>query len=133
MHHSLTTANCQGHKMRTRKNLFNFLILSLLISILSCDDKPITPDISYCKNPVDLNGQFDPKAPGYIVVFNDNIDAKEEVERLKSIYALQVSHIYDSALNGFSASMSDDTREKLRCEKTIKYIQYDQSISLSTE
>lgn len=119
--------------MKSKKYLLNSLILSVLIILSACDQKPAAQGGSYCGNPAPLKGQFDPKAPGYIIVFKDDVNVAAEVERLKRNFEIQVGHIFDSALNGFSATMTDDTREKLRCETSINYIQYDSSITLSSE
>jgi len=79
----------------------------------------------YCNNPVPLNGQYDPATPGYIFVFNNGTNVQTKVSRLDSIYDMQVKSIYESALLGFSADMSGDTREQLRCEASVQYIEYD--------
>jgi len=111
--------------------------LSIIISLIACfivnscslDTESITN--AYCESPAPLNGQFDPDVPGYIVVFNENINSATEVNHLINIYEIQVGFIYGAALNGFSAEMTDDTMEKLRCESSVAYIEYDSQVSIN--
>lgn len=86
---------------------------------------------AYCENPAPLKGQFNPDVPGYIVVFKENIDSATEANRLINIYKIQLGFIYSTALNGFSAEMTDDTKEKLRCESSVAYIEYDSQVSIN--
>ena len=56
------------------------------MSFLGCDKKPATLGGTYCAYPTPLNSQFDPDAPGYIIVFNDDVNVVAEVDRLKNSY-----------------------------------------------
>jgi len=86
---------------------------------------PASSGAIYCANPAPLNGQYDPAAPNYIIVFNAGTNSVAEVNRLASIYDMKVGYIYEVALLGFSAQMSGETREQLRCEVSVNYIAYD--------
>lgn len=111
--------------------------LSITISLIACfivngcDNSSESTANAYCESPAPLSGKLDPDAPGYIVVFNENIDTTTEVNRLINIYEIQVGYIYGTVLNGFFAEMTDDTREKLRCESSVDYIEYNGLVSAS--
>jgi hypothetical protein len=80
-----------------------------------------------CNNPAPLSGNFDPAAPGYIVLFNSGIDAQAETTRLSLLYGFQPENIYN-AIGGFSASFSDDTLSHLRCEPSVLSISYNGAV-----
>jgi hypothetical protein len=79
-----------------------------------------------CTNPAPVLGTFDPDAPGYIVLFHDDIDSQVATSQLATLYGFQPTHIYEYT-NGFSAVFSTDVLEHLRCEASIKNIAYDQA------
>jgi len=80
-----------------------------------------------CENPAPVLNQFDSNAPGYIVSFEKGVNVDAEVNFLKDNYPINVKHVYQDALAGFSAEMSDETREQLRCHETIDYIEHNTS------
>jgi inhibitor of cysteine peptidase len=83
-------------------------------------------------NPLPINGQADPRAPGYIVLFENNVDAKAEVARLEKLYGFQNKYVYDMpTFKGFSAVMSNEAVESLRWEPSVRSIEHDGVASVS--
>lgn len=79
-----------------------------------------------CTDPAPLLGTPDPRAPGYIVAFHEGTDAVQETERLAEKYGFTPTHIYTgTVLTGFSAVLSKQTVEAIRCEPTVKSVTYD--------
>lgn len=102
-------------------SLFTLVVFSVLLS--GCIYDSSKKEEPYCESPAPLDGVKDSDAPGYIVFFKENVVAIDEVNRLQGIYELEVWAVYD-ATNGFAADMSDDTREKMRCEGSVASIHY---------
>ncbi|HEB63743.1 MAG TPA: hypothetical protein ENJ07_04625 [Gammaproteobacteria bacterium] len=82
----------------------------------------------YCENPAPLYRQPEPGAPGYIVVFKDEIDGDAEVNRFIVEYEIQVGATYNTP-NGFFGEMTVDTMEQLRCEDSVSYIEHNALVS----
>ena len=82
-----------------------------------------------CNNPAPLLGTKDPRAPGYIVVFQDGTDAGPTARALAAKYTFQTKFVYSSALLGFSADLPDAVVAALRCESAVKYIQHEGVVS----
>jgi hypothetical protein len=78
-----------------------------------------------CISPAPLLGQLDPTAPGYIVVFHDQVDAAAETRRLAANYGFTPAYIYTAALNGFSANLRSPVVAALRCEPSVAFVEYD--------
>ena len=78
-----------------------------------------------CSGPAPLLGEYDPAAPGYIVVFRDGVSGRAETARLASRYGFEPVHVYEFALSGFSADLPARTLLALRCESTVRYIEHD--------
>jgi hypothetical protein len=82
-------------------------------------------------NPVPINGKGDPRAPGFIVLFEDKIDGKDvvaadEVSRLEGLYGFAHKYIYTmQGFKGFAAQMSNEIAEKLRWEPSVHSIERD--------
>ncbi len=83
-----------------------------------------------CDDPAPLLGAPDPEAPGYIVTFHDGVDAQQETERLAALYGFRPRHVYRFTLRGFSAELSPESLESLRCEPAVKSVRYDSSVSI---
>jgi hypothetical protein len=77
-----------------------------------------------CVVPVPLLGQANSAAPGFIVVFHDQVDAQAETQRLASRYGFTPTHVYTAALTGFSAQLSPALVEQLRCEASVSYVEF---------
>ena len=110
------------------------LVLLLSVLILGCgfDLSISSSGNGYCTDPAPVNGQYDPLAPGYIVVFRDGTAVADEVNRLNNIYDLRVGALYQNTLLGFFVEMANITLEKLRCEPSILYIEYNGSVTTNS-
>ncbi len=84
----------------------------------------------YCVNPAPMEGTYNAAMPGYIVVFNEGVVAATEVNRLNTFYEWRVGAIYQTTFAGFFVEMSNTTLEQLRCEKSIKHIEYNASVTI---
>ena len=83
-------------------------------------------------NPVPITGKGDPQAPGYIVLFENNVDAKAEVARLEKLYGFAHKYVYDMpTFKGFAAVMTDAAIEQVRWETSIHSIEHDGTVSVS--
>lgn len=103
-------------------------ILFVGLLFIGCSQDSNNDGNKYCDSPAPLDGQKNPDAPGYIVFLKDNVSVVNEVNRLVSVYEIQVGAIYDS-LSGFFAEMNDDTREKLRCETSVESMHYNDVVT----
>jgi hypothetical protein len=74
------------------------------------------------KDPLTIQGKA--INDSYIIMFNANVSAKDEVARLEKELNFKASHIYD-AIGGFAAKLPAATAEKLRWEINIKLIEHD--------
>lgn len=114
--------------MVIKRHIISHALIWIILTISACDGSSNSDASQYCANPAPLGGQFDQSAPGYIVYLDESVNIVEEVNRLIANYSLQVNVIYDS-LNGFFAEMNDDTRERLRCETSVKSIHYNGTLT----
>jgi hypothetical protein len=90
-----------------------------LAAILTgCAQGSDNDDGAYCAEPAPLGGEPDPAAPGYLVFLADGIDVTSEATRFVESYGIEVGAVWNS-LNGFFAEMSDDARERIRCEESV--------------
>jgi len=89
----------------------------------------VQPVVGRCASPAPLQGYFDPRAPGYIVVFNADTDVDRALAMLQARYDFRPNRVYGSALLGFSALLSADTVEAIRCESVVKYVAYNMWIT----
>jgi hypothetical protein len=76
-----------------------------------------------CFHPAPLHGKFDPRAPGYIVIFRRGMDAKDETERLEADYGFSATWVW-TITPGFSAGLDESVRDMLRCEPAVEFIEY---------
>lgn len=80
---------------------------------------------SGCVSPVPVLGRFDPAAPGYIVIFHDQVDPVTETQRLATKYNFTPRHVYTVALKGFAAELQPPVVAALQCEPSVAYLQHD--------
>ena len=84
------------------------------------------------------------KVPGrYIVVFNEKAVPRVGLERSYQVeaesyqvaadYAANVDDVYDSAINGFSAEMSEAAARALSTDSRVKYVEEDAVVSIAAE
>lgn len=79
-----------------------------------------------CAHPAALTGTPDPRTAGkYIVVFRDGTDAAATTARLAQKHGFQPRHVYQHALQGFSAPLTDTQLAGVRCEAEVKYVSHD--------
>ena len=83
-----------------------------------------------CADPAPLLGTTDPRVPGYIVVFDDSVDGSQETARLAVEYGFEPTHVYQFALQGFSAELPPSVVAKVRCEPTVNLVEHDQLFTL---
>lgn len=90
-----------------------------------CDGTKSDDTSAYCDDPALLGDKPCQMEPGFIIYLNlkDGVTLRNELNRLQSIYDMDVINIYD-ALDGFFAEMLDDTMEQIRCEETVESIYY---------
>lgn len=104
-----------------------------MLGVLACQD-PLAPDLRVvpppCAEPAPLLGNADPRAPGYIVVFADSVDARQETDRLAAAYGFQATHVYEFALRGFSARLTPEAVASVRCEPTVDSVEHDGVMSI---
>lgn len=104
--------------------------IAVLVTALGGCREATTPEFSrlvsgMCAQPAPLLGTADPAAPGFIVRYHDSVNAVSETDRLANKYGLTPSHVYTSALQGFSAVLAPETVASLRCEGSILIIEHD--------
>jgi Peptidase inhibitor I9 len=108
------------------------LVLSV-ISLIACNNAAapnfdIVPPA--CVDPAPLRGQLDSRAPGYIVMFKDNVAARPETNRLAAAYGFTPRHIYEFALQGFSAELTPEVVAAVRCEASVQSVEHDGFVSI---
>jgi hypothetical protein len=99
-----------------------------LLTGLACQH-PLAPSEQLvpppCSDPAPLLGKFDPRAPGYIVAYHDSVDAQLETARLATAYGFVPTHVYQFAIRGFSADLAPEVVANMRCEATVRLLEYD--------
>jgi hypothetical protein len=104
-----------------------------VMSILACRDAA-APNFDViapaCADPAPLGGEPDARAPGFIVVFEDNVEARPETNRLAEVYGFTPRYIYEFALQGFAADLTPDVVAAVRCEATVQSVSHDGFVSI---
>ena len=107
-------------------------LLSVL-AVLACQDSA-APNFGVipppCVDPAPLRGQPDPRAPAYIVVFEDQVESRAETNRLAAEYGFTPRYIYEFALQGFSADLTPEVVAAVRCESTVQSVEHDGFVSI---
>jgi hypothetical protein len=75
-----------------------------------------------CASPAPLTGRPDARAPGYIVLFHDSVDANVETTRLAAHYGFSPRNVYNTVVRGFAAEMTPATLAAVRCERSVQSI-----------
>lgn len=78
-----------------------------------------------CATPAPLLGTYTPAAPGIIVEFQPGTAVEAEVARLSEAYAFTPRFVYTSALLGFAAEVPAATIAALRCERSVRVVEWD--------
>ena len=74
--------------------------------------------------PVEVEGTFNPAAPGFIVRYHSGVDPVATTARLEKKYTFSATHVY-TALPGFSAQLSTAALSGIRRESTVSSITHD--------
>ena len=88
---------------------------------------PVPP----CADSAPLLGTHDSAAPGFIVRFQDSVNAAAEAARLAALYGFTTTQVYQSALKGFAALLSPATVAVLRCEPKVADIEYNGVVTIA--
>ena len=110
--------------MRASRQRRSVTALVLGVVLMSGCQEATAP-VGGCANPAPLEGGADPPAPGYIVVFHADVAPVAETERLAAKYDFTPRHVYEAALKGFAAELSDAALAGVRCEATVDYVEHD--------
>ena len=103
---------------------------SLVGTWTGSDGASISPRTFYrepeppCSDSAPLLGTYDPVAPGFIVRFQDSVNATAEAGRLAARYGFTTTLVYEAALKGFAADLSPATAAVLRCEPKVMNVEY---------
>jgi hypothetical protein len=98
------------------------------------DTNPVAPSPVQpsCTAPAPLLGVPNPAAPGYIVLFYDNVDAVAETQRLAAKHAFAPTYVYQSAIKGFAAQLRPEVVAALRCEPSVASIEYNSVVTTTS-
>ena len=113
------------------------LVGVLAVLSVGCQQGITSPDAPFallqpsCLSPAPVLGQFDPRAPGFIVVFDSGVDASAEAPRLGALYGFTSRHVYTHALQGFSAELTPPILAAIRCETSVNYASFDARVTLA--
>jgi hypothetical protein len=77
--------------------------------------------LSHRADPAPLHGQMSAGAPGYMVVFHEDVEVQPTAWALAAKYDFTPSSISDL---GFSADFPDATLDGLRCEELVRYVEH---------
>ncbi len=77
-----------------------------------------------CAAPAQLDGQFDPREPGYVVQLHDGVDGAAETQRLAELHGFQPTNVYTFIFPGFAAELCPELREAIRCEASVQRVTY---------
>jgi hypothetical protein len=80
---------------------------------------------------VEVEGTFNPAAPGFIVRYKTGVDPVATTARLETKYAFSANHVY-TALPGFSARLSDAAVAGVRCEPVVAVVSHDGIATFAT-
>jgi hypothetical protein len=99
------------------------LVMSVLVGIVAvsaCSGTTSPPKLD-C---VEVRGQLDPRAPGFIIEYKTGVDPVSTTAALSAKYSFTPTHVY-TALPGFAAQLSTQAVSGLTCEPVVAAIEYD--------
>jgi hypothetical protein len=76
-----------------------------------------------CSSPAPLHGTKT-TALGYIVVYKEGTNVQEMTQQLAKKYNFTPRHVYQYALLGFSAELSDAALAGIRCQPVVDYVSH---------
>jgi len=79
---------------------------------------------------VEVQGTFDARAPGYIVLYKSGVPVQATTAALASKYGFTPKFVWEAAVQGFAAPLTDAAVEGLRCEPVVKLIEHDAVVSI---
>lgn len=82
-----------------------------------------------CASPAPLLGEKS-TAPGYVVVFREGTDAVAVTRRLAEKHVFKPRHVYQYAIQGFSADMSGPALAGVRCEPQVRFVEHNGIVSV---
>jgi hypothetical protein len=80
---------------------------------------------------LDVKGNFDPGAPGFIVSYQSGVDPIATTKQLETKYGFAAIHVY-TALPGFSAQLTSAALVGVSCERSVASISHDGVARLAT-
>ena len=84
--------------------------------------EPLTTDpLPTC---LDVKGNFDLGAPGFIVSYQSGVDPIATTKQLQTKYGFAATHVY-TALPGFSAQLTTAALVGVSCERSVASISHD--------
>ena len=113
------------------------LVGVLAVLSFGCQEGITSPDAPFqllqpsCLSPAPVLGQFDRRAPGFIVVFDSGVDTSAEAQRLGGLYGFTPRHVFAHALQGFSAELTPATLAAIRCETSVNYASFNARVTLA--
>ena len=72
-------------------------------------------------------------AAPYIVVLNNSADARAVAPAQASRFGFDLGHVYTSALQGYSATMSPAVAEALEASPAVRWVQQDRRVSIDAQ
>ena len=98
-----------------------------LSNISGCADTLSYRDIRpSCKAPATLQGQFDSRAPGFVIELRPTADAASVANDLALRYAFPLRPLYPAdSLIVTTSSMTPQTVAELRCDPAVKTISHE--------
>jgi hypothetical protein len=94
--------------------------------------------VSSCRSATDtagclaVQGQFDPRAPGFIIEYKTGTDPIATTAMLSAKYAFITNQLY-TAPPGFAAELSTAAVKGIQCESSVKLIEHDGVASLASQ
>jgi hypothetical protein len=64
-------------------------------------------------------------------VFKSGVQVREETGRLAAAHGFEPRHVYESALQGFSATLTPEVVASIRCEPSVKYVEHAGVVSIN--
>jgi subtilisin len=95
-------------------------VLGLGATAVTADAAPTSPGVSTAAAP-------------YIVVLHDTADARAVAPAQASRLGFDLGHVYTSALQGYSATMSPAVAQALEASPTVKWVQEDRPVSIDAQ
>ena len=80
---------------------------------------------------VHVTGNFDARAPAFIVDYKSGVDPVATTSRLEMKYGFSAIHVY-TALPGFAAQLTNAALSGVRCEPVVAAISHDGIATFAT-